>query len=222
MRLALVSVLLLLPACNEAVYSEKPLVEGPGHRFKPGLWALIDEDCAKPKNARIFEWDMCAAPLLLTEGTITYFAPNRLSFDYRVSDGDPVIVQLAGAALDESPESPVGGRPMPRPRRSNELMYLYFAFNPGSPDPITSVSRIDWQLESTEAVGNAGDSNDADLQRRRVTSRSKRSESNRPCRKNEDGYCLATALTAIRHFAADHATHTSDHLIWIADKPVID
>jgi len=84
---------LWVAACTPQIESSTPLLETGADRLRPGLWALLNDPCATPGDAEIFDWPQCAIPVRVRPGELTFFYLAPVRAGYILSDGEPRIVQ---------------------------------------------------------------------------------------------------------------------------------
>ena len=139
-RIWLVGLALALAGCSGPLISKKPLFEPGTSRMKPGLWALLDKDCRRPADDRLFDWPSCAKPARVRDDDITVFSPQGPVTLKMVGAGDgPMIlqVQLDGDLLAQGAASLFRDWPMEKPtvQVPIEPIYAYFSFQSGEPSP---------------------------------------------------------------------------------------
>jgi hypothetical protein len=87
---------LMTGGCASGLYSSQPLFTQGKDQLKPGLWALMEPDCATvPASASIPDWPNCAMPVWVYKQRVTFIMPPVNHFPLVVSDGDPKILQFA-------------------------------------------------------------------------------------------------------------------------------
>ncbi len=102
---------LLLAGCAAGMVSERPLFEAGGtDRLEPGLWAVLDEDCAAPASADLTRWEPCAVPVWIGENELTAVALQPFRSAYLIAGGTPRIVQRHAEGGGYGPDSG-NGRP---------------------------------------------------------------------------------------------------------------
>ena len=115
----LVALLALLPlaACAPSMKSAQPLFTAGGPQPRPGLWAIMDVDCAAPKTAAVQDWPKCAMPLWYRDGSMTVLMASPTRSALVLSDGAPRIAQSGDDEVQEGPPRFLAG---PRPPGSEE------------------------------------------------------------------------------------------------------
>lgn len=84
----------LLAGCSPQIVSTEPLFESAGEQLRPGLWALLTEDCAAPAaDAGVFDWPECALPVRVRPGELAVIRLAPVRVRYRLAEGAPAVVQ---------------------------------------------------------------------------------------------------------------------------------
>lgn len=127
-RLLLLMSGLLTAACAPQITSPEALFDGGSDRLRPGLWALLSDDCGTPSNGAIFNWPSCAAPVRVRESDITVFLHlTPLQADFVLTEGAPPLLQLG-----ISERNFLAGETTPEPH------FGYFSFVSSGAEPFTS------------------------------------------------------------------------------------
>lgn len=94
-RRGLLALLVLLGACSNQVYSDRPLFEpATGTVLRPGIWATPDPGCRFDSAAPLAVWPRCAGAQVVAPGQVSW-RDSRANLS--LVDGDPLIVQLQAA-----------------------------------------------------------------------------------------------------------------------------
>jgi hypothetical protein len=144
MKRALIGLVCLggLAACEPTVTSQQPLVSAGPESVRPGLWAMLEDGCARPGAAAVQTWPACATPFWVGGGQVTYLLPSPIRTTYVLSGGRPMIVQQLGPAAKDLPASL---RIVDVPDNAPEAPeYTYMAVQPEGPAPFAA-GRV-WNL----------------------------------------------------------------------------
>jgi len=111
MRLLVLPCVLALAACDPAV-SRRALVASGGDQPLPGLWALMEPDCAQPRDGAVQTWPACATPVWVQPGEATVLppatvpgeaAPAPIRTAFVLAAGEPRILQFEAEADGSQP-----------------------------------------------------------------------------------------------------------------------
>ena len=121
-----ITLAIALTACMPQVVSREPLFRQGEASMRPGLWALLANDCATPTNAQVFDWPSCATPARLRPGELTIFMPGPVRGEFVLAAGTPNIVQSRLSVEDVTEQRDSPG-------------FAYYSFVPdGAVPPFTS------------------------------------------------------------------------------------
>lgn len=212
--LAIIGAVAFLSACGESVESNHPLFTPGPDSFKPGIWGAvpIDQSCELPKNTAIFVWPDCAGPLLIKNGTATYFTPAHVGVSFMIADGNPRIVQadkdIIGGWTDSS-DRPVA----PNPGRR---FYASFYPDPGTPFTAGRIQFLTCPAEEAEdtiavPVGQHR-SNSPNKQRKPIAGL-------RHVKIGDHPHCIADTPEAVRELARRASpSDGSMRIVWIGSE----
>lgn len=213
-HLASVGLAVLLSACGGSIESEHPLFGAGADGFKPGMWAAvsIEEPCELPKDAAIFNWPDCAAPILIESGTAAYFTPAHVRVAFIVADGTPRIIQsdkdVFGGIMDQ-PDKAVARTPDHR---------FYASFYPDSSPPFTA-GRIQFLLCPSQEA-DAVEEHPSKSRKRLADTQNSAIPGMRRVVIDDKSHCFADTPETVREMAR-RATpgDATMRLVWIASYP---
>jgi len=126
-RVSALGAALGLAACMPQIESAEPLLDAAPHALRPGLWALLKDDCAAPEHGRIFDWPPCAMPVRVRPGELTIISPVPLRARLVLGGTAPLVVQ---ARISE--EEVID------PSAPDSSAFTYYSFVPVGGEPLAS------------------------------------------------------------------------------------
>lgn len=109
--------------CMPQVVSREPLFRQGEASLRPGLWALLAPDCARPAHAQVFDWPSCATPARLRPGELTILMPGPVRGEFLLADGTPHVVQSRLGVEDATDQG-------------DPLGFAYYSFVPDGSGPL--------------------------------------------------------------------------------------
>lgn len=126
-RLLALGATLGLAACMPQIESAEPLLDAGSRALRPGLWALLQEDCAAPEHDRIFDWPSCAVPVRIRPGELAIISPVPHRARIVLSDGAPLVVQVR-----------ISEKEVTDPSAPDSTGFTYYSFVPAGGEPLGS------------------------------------------------------------------------------------
>ena len=200
-RLLAAFALLGLAACEAPPTSDRPLVEAGRQLPRPGLWAVLAENCPPPASPDVGAWPDCSMPVWVGPGRLTFVLVAPIRSGLVLSDGSPAIVQLATPS--EPPRMPPFILPMAEGemRRTREAAYGYLAVRPEGASPFVR-ARV-WSIRCPPAERpTTPDEPDADDERPEAAEGKPEAPEGKPEGKDAGG-CKVDDAAVLRKMAAD-------------------